>query len=52
VIKSIGGDDFKLHIMGVDELKLTHDSILFETCNTSFQVHLQIDPKDVIDMDN
>lgn len=52
VIKSIRGDQFKLHIMGVDELKLTHDSILFEACNTSFQVHLQIDPKDAIDMYN
>ena len=52
VIKSIRGSEFKLHIMGVDELKLTHDSILFEACNTSFQVHLQIDPKDAIDMYN
>ncbi len=33
-------------------MKLTHDSILFEACNTSFQVHLQIDPKDAIDMYN
>jgi len=52
VLKSIRGGEFKLHIMGIDELKLTHDSILFEACNTSFQVHLQIDPKDAIDMYN
>jgi predicted transcriptional regulator len=52
VLKSIRGGQFKLHIMGVDELKFTHDSILFEACNTSFQVHLQIDPKDAIDMYN
>jgi predicted transcriptional regulator len=52
VLKKIRGGEFKLHIMGVDELKLTHDSILFEACNTSFQVHLQIDPNDAIDMYN
>lgn len=52
VIKSIRGGEFKLHILGVDELKFQHDSILFEACNTSFQVHLQIDPKDAIAMYN
>lgn len=52
VIKSIRGDEFKLHILGVDELKFQHDSILFEACNTSFQVHLQIDPNDAIAMYN
>jgi predicted transcriptional regulator len=52
VLKKIRGGQFKLHIMGIDELKLTHESILFEACNTSFQVHLQIDPKDAIDLYN
>jgi len=52
VLKTIRKDDFKLHIQGVDELKLRHDSILFEACNTSFQVHLQIEPKDAIAMYN
>lgn len=52
VLKTIRGDSFKLHIQGVDELKLRHDSILFEACNTSFQVHLQIEPKDAIAMYN
>jgi CBS domain-containing protein len=52
VIKSIRGDQFKLHILGMDELKITHDSILFEACNTSFQVHLQINPDDAIDRYN
>ena len=41
-------DNFHLHIMGVNELSITHDSILFEACNTSFQLHLQIDPSDFI----
>ena len=49
VLKKIRGDDFKLHIQGVDELILKHNSILFEACNTSFQVHLQINPEDAVD---
>ncbi len=52
VIKKIRGKDFKLHIQGVDELILKHKSILFEACNTSFQVHLQINPDKAIDMYN
>lgn len=41
-------DNFHLHLLGVDELSITHDSVLFEACNTSFQLHLQIEPKDFI----
>tara|TARA_R110000787_G_scaffold167495_5_gene280436 strand:- start:2921 stop:4795 length:1875 start_codon:yes stop_codon:yes gene_type:complete len=52
VLKKIRGAEFKLHIQGVDELKIKHKSILFEACNTSFQVHLQIDVADAIDMYN
>lgn len=37
------GEDFSLYIIGLDELKTTHPNILFEACNTSFQVHLQLD---------
>jgi CBS domain-containing protein len=42
-IRELRGDDLELHIKGVDEINLHHDSILFEGCNTSFQAHLQID---------
>jgi predicted transcriptional regulator len=52
VLKKIRGDDFKLHILGIDELILRHESILFEACNTSFQVHLQISPEEAIDKYN
>ena len=43
-IKELRGKDFEMHIRGVDELSITHDSVLFEACNTSFQMHLQVDP--------
>ncbi|CAM1362194.1 CBS domain protein-containing protein [Tenacibaculum sediminilitoris] len=52
VIKDLRGDDFKLHIQGVEDLILKHNSILFEACNTSFQAHLQIDIDNAIDMYN
>ncbi|PCE66802.1 CBS domain-containing protein [Sediminicola luteus] len=44
IIKQLRGRDIELHIRGVDELSITHDSVLFEACNTSFQMHLQINP--------
>ena len=37
-------DEIELHIKGVDEVNLHHETILYEGCNTSFQAHLQIDP--------
>jgi len=45
-IRDLRGDDLELHIKGIDEINLHHDSILFEGCNTSFQAHLQIDAND------
>jgi CBS domain-containing protein/gamma-glutamyl:cysteine ligase YbdK (ATP-grasp superfamily) len=41
VIRLRGGP-FSIHIKGLDELQLTHDNIMMESCNTSFQVHLQV----------
>ncbi len=38
------GGDFTAHIKGYDELHISHDNILFEACNTSFQVHFQVAP--------
>jgi CBS domain-containing protein len=46
IICDLRGDDLELHIKGVDEINLHHDSILYEGCNTSFQGHLQLDPSD------
>jgi CBS domain-containing protein len=48
VMKALRGSHFELHILGVDELTVRHDSVLFEGCNTSFQLHLQIDPDDFV----
>ncbi|MCP3957127.1 MAG: CBS domain-containing protein [bacterium] len=38
------GRDFEIHIKGLDELTVKHDSVMAEACNTSFQLHLQVEP--------
>jgi CBS domain-containing protein/gamma-glutamyl:cysteine ligase YbdK (ATP-grasp superfamily) len=38
------GGPFTIHIKGLDELQITHDNIMMESCNTSFQVHFQTSP--------
>ncbi len=43
VIKLRGGP-FNIHIKGLDELTLTHDNVMMESCNTSFQIHFQVSP--------
>lgn len=42
MIREIRGKDFEIHIQGVDELIASLNSVLFEACNTSFQLHLQV----------
>ncbi len=43
-----GGQPFRLSINGADELLTKHESSLLESCNTSFQVHLQVSPHDFV----
>jgi len=40
------GGEFKTMIKGVDELQTTHDNVMLEACNTSFQVHFQVGPEE------
>ncbi|MCO4822792.1 MAG: CBS domain-containing protein [Flavobacteriaceae bacterium] len=51
-IKESRKEDFEIHIKGVDELNLRHDSVMLEGCNTSFQMHLQINPDNFVDSYN
>ena len=51
-VKESRNQDFHIHIKGVDELSLIHDSVMLEGCNTSFQMHLQIHPDTFIDSYN
>jgi len=38
------GGRLRLRIQGMDELLTEHESVMLEACNTSFQVHLQVEP--------
>lgn len=46
VISQMRGGEFSIHIKGLDELHATHHNIMMESCNTSFQVHLQVGPEE------
>ncbi|RNC88132.1 MAG: CBS domain-containing protein [Winogradskyella sp.] len=51
-LKHTRREHFNIHIKGVDELNLIHDCVMLEACNTSFQTHLQIHPKEFVDKYN
>ena len=52
ILKELRGEEFALNIEGVEEVSVKTDSILYEACNTSFQIHLQIQPDEFADMYN
>ena len=43
---------FLVHIKGLDELQVTHDNMLLESCNTSFQLHMQVAAEEFVDFYN
>ncbi len=43
-VYQLRGGDFEIQVKGRDELTLTHDSVMAEACNTSFQLHFQVEP--------
>ena len=52
ILKTLRGEDFTVSIEGVDEISLRANTILYEACNTSFQIHLQIEPDEFADKYN
>jgi len=40
------GGDYEFDLKGIDQIHLRHESIMVEACNTSFQVHFQVDPEE------
>ena len=42
------GGNFEFNLQGIDELITHNDTVLFESCNTSFQIHLQVHPDEFI----
>ena len=51
-ISAIRGSKFEIYMQGVDDLIMSLGSVLFEACNTSFQLHLQIKPDEFVDQHN
>lgn len=47
VIRARGGP-LSIYIKGLDELHLSHDNIMMESCNTSFQIHFQTNAHDFV----
>lgn len=46
--KQLMANAYELRLTGIDELLVKHSSPLLEACNTSFQVHLQVSPKNFV----
>ena len=40
------GSDYEIRLKGVDELLFKHESVMAESCCTSFQVHFQVGPEE------
>ncbi len=43
-ISKARGGSFRVNIKGTDELQIEHDNVMLESCNTSFQIHFQVEP--------
>jgi gamma-glutamylcysteine synthetase len=41
---ALRGSNFRVYLQGIHDLNFSLDSILVEACNTSYQMHLQLEP--------
>ena len=48
----LGQGEFEFRLRGADELIVRHESVMLESCCTSFQVHYQADPEDFVNLYN
>jgi CBS domain-containing protein len=51
-LSEMRGSKFYVLIKGLDELHVTHDNMMLEACNTSFQLHYQVSPEEFVDLYN
>jgi CBS domain-containing protein len=45
-IMAARGEDFQVSLKGIDEIQITHGNVMLESCNTSFQIHFQVEPEE------
>jgi hypothetical protein len=51
-VMALRGGPLSVHIKGLDEVQLSADNIMLLSSNTSFQVHLQVDPEEFVPLYN
>jgi CBS domain-containing protein len=51
-MRTLRGADFHILISGIDELDTTHDNVMLESCNTSFQLHVQVSAEEFASLYN
>lgn len=51
-LKSFRDDAFHVRIDGLDRFEAKHDNVMFESCNTSFQLHLQVEAHEFAELYN
>jgi len=51
-LSKLRGGMFEFHISGTDELITSHDTVMFESCNTSYQLHYQVSSEEFVDLYN
>lgn len=44
IMRTFRGGDFEMRIEGTDELIARNPNVMFESCNTSYQIHYQVNP--------
>ncbi len=47
-LAELRGSEFEIYVQGIDDLIMSLPTVLFEACNTSFQLHLQINPNNFV----
>ena len=52
MLSRLRGSEFLVHIKGIDELYVTHDNMMLESCNSSFQLHVQVAPEEFVETYN
>ena len=52
MMSELCGGEFHTLIKGLDGLKLTHDNVMLEACNTSFQIHFQVAAEEFAELYN
>lgn len=51
-LRALRGEQFRFSINGIDQLAISHDNVMLEACNTSFQVHFQVGAEEFARMYN